>query len=222
MFEIIFKIKLRKLYLNSIFIITFILVSCSNVRDKSVYSCGMHSKQKIKLEIFDDVPFVNVKIDGVKFNMILDTGSDATVLFEKSIKKNPDHKFSIKNNLIMNSDITINQDIYEATPISIISESITSYSGMEFDGLIGRSLFKIFSIDIDFPLKYLTLWQENDCTAGQIAQAFSGYLLDRPQVFEGDHRPYISVEVDEQRLVGLIDTGAPYTVMEKASARKFF
>ncbi len=114
--------------------------------------------------------------------------------------------------------------------------ALTSLSATPIDGMLGNDILGRYDIDIDLPHHVMALYKPRDCSTGGPPWATGSTLVARPRqaprdtrplatvddlgFLSGEHRPYLTVGVNGQDLLALLDTGATSIVIDRKAAAK--
>ncbi|UUC45016.1 PDZ domain-containing protein [Flavobacterium cerinum] len=170
----------------------------------------------------DNLIIIPVEINNAKLNMLLDSGSEPSLIFSfpqndtiqlyntKKIRISglgseevAEGLLSQKNRLSVSEYVDTNFEI-----LVILDEKLnfSSRIGIPVNGILGYSFFRNHLVEIDYQKKKITLYKNNDLLKKRRIKSFTAIPLD---IVNG--RPYINVNarLDEKefQLKLLMDTG---------------
>lgn len=170
----------------------------------------------------DNLIIIQVEINNAKLNMLLDSGSEPSLIFSfpqndtlqlyntKKIRISglgseevAEGLLSQKNKLNVNNYIDTNFEI-----LVILDEKLnfSSRIGIPVNGILGYSFFRNHLVEINYEKKKITLYKNNALLQKRRLKSFTSIPLD---IVNG--RPYVNVDAKldgkELRLKLLMDTG---------------
>ena len=158
----------------------------------------------IPFELTHNLIIVNVKINNVKLNMLLDTGSDKNLLF--SFPENDSIIFyetrKVKINGLGNGEsleayvsnnnhmevIGYSDDKFQILLITDQNISLVNKLGLPINGIIGSSFFKDYLVEINYQKKKIYLYKDSK----KILTKKAAKYIEKDVIIVGD-KPYFDV-----------------------------
>jgi predicted aspartyl protease len=174
-------------------------------------------------------PIVKVFADNAAVLLLLDTGSEATVLTPAAAQRIGAHyprvglgrqmhgitgdipagELELRNLTI--GGIEVPRRRVRVGPIEIVN----ALSGL-LDGLLGADILRSFDIDLDLPGRRMTLYQGQSCAAASPAwsQPYARIAASRSP----SNRLFFPVQLDGRAISALFDSGAQFSVLSTRTA----
>ena len=162
------------IFRKPLLLIAFLLLSTSVFAQTGFYLLGNKKRSRIRFELVNNLPVVQVEINGAPLSFILDTGVKASVLFSleavDSIQLNNsspvklrglgagDHIEALRslgNTVKLGNAIDVNHLLF------IIFDSNLNFSprmGIPIHGILGNDFFENFIVKIDYAREMITLY----------------------------------------------------------------
>ena len=202
----------------------FFIVISINVFSQSKWN-SKKSKIVIPFELTHNLIIVDAEINDVKLNMLLDTGSDKSILFSfpendtiefydtKKIKINGlGNGESLEAFVSNNNKFKVKEYVDDKFQILLITDqniNLVNKLGVPINGIIGSTFFKDFLVEINYQKKKIILHKDNNKSILKLSNRY--VKKDIEIVYE---KPYINVvsNLNEQDGVQrefklLVDTG---------------
>jgi predicted aspartyl protease len=193
-------------------------------------SCGIRPQAEIPLRVVDNIPLVDVRLNGAPATMVLDTGAERTVLTEAAARRvglqfDPRNiqrgagaggvvtSFAARVRRMELAGLSIPDHPVLATP-----HSLGSVGGTPVDGLLPALVLSAFDVDLDLPGRKITLYAGTVC-GDTIIPPWSEPFISLPADFSRPPRVNLRVRAGDQELRALLDTGAQaITITARAAA----
>lgn len=207
------------------FSLKFIILFCfTTIAQEGIIWNSKSDKIKIPFELSHNLIIVDVVMNNVKMKMILDSGSDESILF--SIPNND--SISLKETELVKIKGVGKNDLIEAykasknsleigklrdfnfTIIIVPNQEIdiVNITGIPINGVLGASFFKPFLIEIDYDSKIIFLHKNNSEKLEKIKK--NKNFSSVPITLEND-KPYMQIPIkldhDFKKFKLLVDTG---------------
>lgn len=207
------------------------LAACSSVVPDSPEACKFDkvTELPVRIDRFRH-PTVTVEIDGQPLNLLLDTGSNSTIIFESALDRTglrKDLRYhgvasgaggltaldAVRADVLKLGDITLRDEILAVAPFNL-----TQPGGDAIDGLLGFSTIGKYDIDLDLPHHRMTLYRARFCPNGRPPWDDAGRLVQRASTAPFDGRPYAPIAINGHTQLGLLDTGATSMFIARPAA----
>ena len=193
-------------------------------------SCGIRPQAEIPLRVVDNIPLVEVRMNGAPATMVLDTGAERTVLTESAARRvglefDPRNiqrgagaggvvtSFAARVRRMELAGLSIPDHPVLATP-----HALGSVAGTPIDGLLPALVLSAFDVDLDLPGRKVTLYGGTVCGDTPIPP-WSEPSISLPADFSRPPRVNLRVRAGGQELRALLDTGAQaITITARAAA----
>jgi predicted aspartyl protease len=191
--------------------------------------CGTIRLGETAVAMLSNQPIVKVFADNAAVLLLLDTGSEATVLTPAAAQRIgaqyprvglgrqmhgitgdiPAGKLELRNLTI--GGIEVPRRRVRVGPIEIVN----ALSGL-LDGLLGSDILRSFDIDLDLPGRRMTLYQGQSCAAASPAwpQPYARIAAGRSP----SNRLFFPVQLDGRAISALFDSGAQFSVLSTRTA----
>jgi hypothetical protein len=181
-------------------------------------------KAELRVHFAGNQPLVRVKINGRDVLMLLDTGSDRSILNEAaaarlhvSVDASSEYGVGVAGVAEQHPGRADSAELAPGLPLSgRFKVGGRPLPGQEaIVGLIGRDVLGDYDVDLDFPNDRVVLYQGRNCPSIRPDLASETEELPRPQRTNSGASPgiMISVDLDGVAQVALIDTGATSSVI---------
>ncbi len=178
----------------------------------------------------DRTPVVTIMLDGHPERMIVDTGSNISLITSQTYAAlegpNPVNVHAVSTgvggtfgmDLIVSENMSVGAAQVREKDFYVNDFGVPSQNGKPLaDGLIGNDLLRSFDIGFDLPDHKLSLYIPQSCTTGT---PWPGDYAVTPFSLAQNHSPTIPYVINGQSLSAVIDSGAYSTfVMQKALTR---
>ena len=204
-----------------------LLIACESPVGRN---CGIRPQAEIPLRVVDNIPLVDVRLNGAPATMVLDTGAERTVLTESAARRvglefDPRNiqrgagaggvvtSFAARVRRMELAGLSIPDHPVLATP-----HSLGSVGGTPIDGLLPALVLSAFDVDLDLPGRKITLYAGTVC-GDTIIPPWSEPFISLPADFSRPPRVNLRVRAGGQELRALLDTGAQgITITARAAA----
>lgn len=199
-------------------LLLLLLSACAgNPRD----SCRLEQVADVPLQVFGNVPVLPLEINGRRAWLVLDTGSDRTVLTRAAAAR---------------VGVPAGEGVQRVgaaggrAELGVAVMDTLSLSGMELhavralladaprpplDGVLGLDVLVGFEVELDLPHRHAVFYRARTCLDAR--PAWAGVPLAAQQQAGSGH-VFVPVELDGQPLRGLLDTGASRTTLSVQAA----
>ena len=206
------------------------VLACTLAACSSADTCKMVRATDLPIDIEDGHLVTNVEINGRPGRMMLDTGSDTTVLSARAVTRlglpapyltggtvsgiGGSREFSVMNTAKFKLGEMHGRDLAFGV---IDSRNMLDLESL--DGIVGMDLLSQAELDIDLPGHKMILYRVVEgCTRPTAALDPPLYMLPMTQTAE-EARVTIHVTIGGRRLLALLDTGAPKSIIFRGAAR---
>lgn len=202
--------------------LTLLFFICSSIFSQSKW---MSKKDKIIIpfELTHNLIIIEAEINNIKLNMLVDTGSDKSILFSfpenDSIKLFDSRKIKINGLgngehieaiLSSNNKFKVKEyqdDNFEILVITDQDISLVNKLGIPINGIIGATFFEDYLVEINYKKKKIILYQNSEITISKKAKKHSKKQIDLI-----GKKPYIDIlsTINGKKDISiklLIDTG---------------
>lgn len=187
-------------------------------------SCVLQRVAELPLRVIGTVPLVTADINGRPANLVLDTGSDTTMLNRSAAGRlgvSWDERLPISlgaaggaahaaaatlPSLALNGAVTSNVRIL-----------VGQAPAAPLDGVLGINVLIGYEIDLDVPHRRAVLYRARPCPAA--LPAWTAPFTRLPVQQQRSGHLFVPGELDGQPIFGMLDTGASYTTVGLAVAR---
>ncbi len=185
--------------------------------------CSLEKIAELPVDFSHNVPLVTVQINGKPARMIIDTGSDGTVVTQRAaarlgVAAGPDTRklggaggpatvaVARADSIAIGSGVEKNERV-----------AIADMPNLGADGLIGIDVLVAYELDLDVPNRRATFYRARACA--DALPAFPGPIIRLPtqQQARSGHI-FVSVSVDGEPLRGMLDSGASTSTLSLQSA----
>lgn len=193
-------------------------------------SCGIRPQAEIPLRVQDNIPLVEVRLNGAPATLVLDTGAERTVLTDAAARRvglefdarniqrgagagGAVASFAARVRRMELAGLSIPDHPVLATP-----HSLGSVAGTPIDGLLPALVLSAFDVDLDLPGRKVTLYAGTVCGDTRIPD-WQQAAISLPADFSRPPRVNLRVRAGGAELVALLDTGAQgITITGRAAA----
>ncbi len=200
-----------------------LLMSLSACASGPEPGCSLEKVAELPIDFTHKVPVVTVQINGKPARMIIDTGSDGTVLTQRAAARLGVAAGADTRKLggaggpatvaVARADsIAIGGGVQQNERVSI-----ADMPNLGADGLIGIDVLVDYELDLDIPNRRATFYRARACA--EALPAFPGQIIRLPtqQQARSGHI-FVSVTVDGEPLRGMLDSGASTSTLSLQSA----
>jgi predicted aspartyl protease len=207
-----------------------VLFSASSIGDARSQACKAEKIAMLPLTYLNSFMAVTVRIEGKEVMMGVDTGAQTLVTPETAKRFQLVHDdnrrtrsfgttavISVSNVLLRNFEFAGKR--YENKSVIEIALPVTSILGKPeaaIGGLIGADLLSEYDIDLNFPGKSMTLYKVSGCE--KVPLPWSEPYTSIAVTINRHHSILLPVEVNGEKLSGLLDTGANGFAITKQGA----
>ncbi|MGD0430106.1 MAG: retroviral-like aspartic protease family protein [Acetobacteraceae bacterium] len=184
-------------------------------------NCDLVVVTRIPLEVHNRLLLVPAGIDGKWITLLVDSGSERTVLSEEVVNRlglERDQK-TVTRSLGVGGTYVANDAIIPGLVLGGVRFPITRISvgqlqfgpGLVADGLLGSDVLLAFDLDLDVPRRTLTLYRPRQCP--DVEPPWDEPFARVPGVTALRDRLLIPIELDGVDGMGILDTGAQATTI---------
>ena len=169
-----------------------------------------------------NVPVVAVEINGKSAQLVLDTGSDATVLTRVAARRLGVAEGAAKpvggaGGPTLVGTARLEDLVVGGVRIKPLPALLADAPMPPVDGLLGISVLVEFEVELDVPHGRVALYRARPCATA--APDWPGRVIRLPvQQQAGSGHLFVSVAVDGQPLRGMLDSGASVSTLSLQSA----
>lgn len=192
-------------------------------------ACGIRPQAEIPLRMVDNIPLVEVRLNGAPATLVLDSGAERTVLTEAAARRvglefDPRNiqrgagaggivsSFAARVRRMELAGLSIPDHPVLATP-----HPLGSVGGTPIDGLLPALVLSAFDVDLDMPGRKVTLYGGTVCGDTAIPP-WSEPSVSLPADFSSPPRVHLRVRAGGTELRALLDTGAQGITMTTRAA----
>ena len=187
-------------------------------------SCALQRVAELPLRVEGNVPLVTADINGRPATLVLDTGSDVTVLNRRAAER-------LGVSWTERAPVAIggpggSASAFAATLPSLslrgaatpdVHVLIAPAPAPPLDGVLGINVLIGYELDLDVPQRRAVLYRARPCPAA--LPPWTGPFTRLPVQQQRSGHLFVSGELDGQPVFGMLDTGASYTTVGLAPAR---
>lgn len=187
-------------------------------------SCALQRVADVPLQVVGNVPLVTADINGRPASLVLDTGSDVTLLNRAAAARLGvawDERTSVAVGGAGGASHAFATTLPGLTLGSATTRNVRTLIARApappLDGVLGINVLVGYELDLDVPRRRLGLYRARPCPAALPPWTAPYTRLPTRQKLSG--HLYVPGELDGQPVFGLLDTGASHTTVGLASAR---
>ncbi len=204
------------------FFILFISFSASLLAQTGFFINGNKKKDRIPFRLVNNLPIIEVEVNGTPLSFILDTGVKSTILFSleeaDSVQLRNTSPIllqglgaggSVEALKSLNNKLVINNVIDESHSVYIIFDNTLNFSprmGIPIHGILGNEFFQNFIVKINYSSQLITVYNSKEYSWKACKKC-----EDLPLNFVGS-KPYISLqtvsEYKQEAVTLLVDSGS--------------
>ncbi len=187
-------------------------------------SCALQQVADLPLEVAFNVPLVTADINGRPASLVLDTGSDTTVL-NRAAAERLGVSWDGRAPVTLGGAGGKARAFATTVPILSLGEAtipkvrvlVAQTPAPPIDGVLGTNVLIGFELDLDVPNRRLVLYRARPCPAA--LPPWTAPFTRLPVQQQGSGHLFVPGELDGQPVRGMLDTGASNTTVGLASAR---
>lgn len=187
-------------------------------------SCALQRVAELPLQVLGTVPLVTADINGRPANLVLDTGSDLTVL-NRAAAERLGVAWDERSPVAIGGAGGAARVFATTVPSLGLNGAITSNVRVllaqapppPLDGVLGINVLIAYELDLDVPHRRLVLYRARPCPAA--LPPWTAPFTRLPVQQQRSGHLFVPGELDGQPVFGLLDTGASYTTVGLAAAR---
>jgi predicted aspartyl protease len=191
-------------------------------------ACGPLFVGELPVALIHNVPLVEVSIDGSQAILVLDTGSQRTVLTPSAaarlglpLAEGRRRRFYGLSGSIDSRDVAVRQFsaggvALRRAEIVVAPITVAHLDNLVPDGVLGADTLTRFDLDLDLPDRRLILYRRQSCP--QAVPAWSPPYVRVAAAVANGGQPVIPVVLDGRRLPAIVDTGAQRSVVGAEAA----
>ncbi len=204
--------------MRAILVLLLLLSACAGTP-----ACPLETVADLPLEMIHSVPVVTAEINGRPASLILDTGSDATVLTRAAARRLGVAEGAETRTVGAAGGRTpvgagrldsLALGTFRATGRRVL---LADSPRPPLDGVLGIDTLVEFELDLDVPRRRATFYRARRCLDARPGWAGASIRLPVRQQ-PGSGHLFVPVEVDGERMSGLLDTGASSTALSLQAA----
>jgi len=187
-------------------------------------SCVLQRIAELPLRVIGTVPLVTADINGRPANLVLDTGSDTTMLNRAAAERlgvSWDERLPIAlggaGGAARAFSATLPSLALNGPATSNVRILVGQAPASPLDGVLGINVLIGYEIDLDVPHRRAVLYRARPCPAA--LPAWTKPFIRLPVQQQRSGHLFVPGELDGQPIFGLLDTGASYTTVGLAVAR---
>jgi len=189
-----------------------------------VGSCALQRVAELPLQVLGTVPLVRADINGRPANLVLDTGSDLTVL-NRAAAERLGVAWDERSPVAIGGAGGAARVFATTVPSLGLNGAMTSNVRVllaqapspPLDGVLGINVLIGYELDLDAPHRRLVLYRARPCPAA--LPPWTAPFTRLPVQQQRSGHLFVPGELDGQPVFGLLDTGASYTTVGLAAAR---
>ncbi len=187
-------------------------------------SCALQQVTELPLQAFGTVPLVTADINGRPASLVLDTGSDLTML-SRAAAGRLGVAWDERSPVAIGGAGGAAQAFATTVPSLALRGAATSSVRVlvaqalppPIEGVLGINVLIGYELDLDVPHRRLVLYRARPCPAA--LPPWSAPFARLPTQQQRSGHLFVSGELDGQPVFGLLDTGASNTTVGLAAAR---
>ena len=185
-------------------------------------SCQLEKLAELPLRMEANVPVLTVEINGRPATMVLDTGSDSTVLTRIAARRlgvaEGGEAYSVTGAGGHEPVLLARIDRLRlgAVQVDQLRTLLADAPGPPIDGLLGLDVLVSYELDLDVPQGRAALYRARQCT--QIRPDWAGAFEQLPAQQARSGHLFVPVQVDGEPLRAMLDTGASVSTLSLQSA----
>lgn len=173
--------------------------------------------------MIDNVPVLTVEINGRPAALVIDTGSNTTVLTRTAARRLGVGEGTVTKEIrgtggIMSAG-TARLDTMAIGPIALMRLPVllADNPAPPIDGLLGIDVMIDYEVELDIPHGRVAFYRGRPCAVAR--PDWGGRIVSLPvQQQAGSGHLFVSMEVDGQPLRGMLDSGASHSTLSLQSA----
>jgi predicted aspartyl protease len=206
------------------------LAACGGPPAGSVEACAFVRQASFAIHVEQNRALVDVQLDGKPATLMLDSGSNATLLTraaEDRLKLPMEYSKVERIDGVGGSSFghPVHADIFSVGELKLSDRTlpvggfeIVGRGGITPDGFLGTDVIGGYDIDLDLPGQRVTLYRARDCPNGAPPWSFPSTRLAAPPTAPGLGYAFISAIVNGHPLLGFLDSGADVTTIDRTAA----
>ena len=196
------------------------LAACAGAADQA---CQLEKRAELSLRVVNNVPVLSVEINGRPASLVLDTGSNTTVLTRTAARR-----LGVAEGVVTKeirgaggalSVGTAQLDTMTIGPIALTRTPVllADNPGPPLDGLLGIDVMIDYEVELDIPRHRAAFYRARPCPAAR--PDWAGRIVSLPvQQQAGSGHLFVPTEIDGQPLRGMLDSGASHSTLSLQSA----
>lgn len=225
--------NMKKTLIFCFFSLFILLHSAASNDVQAQTSCDYKKLGQASLKDVGGFLLVTVSINGHPFNMVVDTGSEGSLIFPEEAKLlnlpiDPNRQTVVQGprggqELVKNVFIR-QMKLGQLTigPLSVPLGNLPTYPKLDIPviGLIGGDILSHFDLDFNIKAGILSFWHIESYSMLCHVPPFWGDEMQSVALEMIGHRPFVTVKVDGKPLVALLDSGARSRIVSFETAIK--
>ena len=202
-----------------LFLVLLLLSACGGTPD----SCRLETLATLPVRQLGNVPVVTAEINGRPATLVLDTGSDATVLNRTAARRlgvaetGPARSVGAAGGIARVSPARLDSLTLGGFAAGPVRAALADAPAPPLDGVLGLNVLNAFELDLDVPGGQATFYKARLCAG--VRPGWSLPTVQLPaQMVAGSGHLFVSAAVDGEPLRGMLDTGASITTLSVQAA----
>ncbi len=201
-------------------LVLLFLSACASGADQA---CRLQKLAEVPVRIVDNVPVLAVQINGRPASLVLDTGSDHTVLNRIAARRLGVPETAAAREIRgAGGAVSVGSGRMDVMGIGDLNLArvpvlLADNPRPPLDGLLGIDVLVDFEVELDVPRRRAAFYRARSCPAAR--PDWTGRIVSLPvQQQAGTGHFFVSMEVDGQPLRGMLDSGASRSTLSLQSA----
>jgi predicted aspartyl protease len=185
--------------------------------------CQLEALATLPVRLEGRVPVVTAEINGRPATLVIDTGSDATLLNEQAAQRlGVVGGGAVRDVRGAGGAASVRQgriDSLALGPIRLqaLRALLTQAPGPPYDGILGLDVLNAYELDLDVPQGRATLYRARPCATA--APGWTGPTVRLPtQMQANSGHLFVPVTIDGEPLRGMLDSGASVSALSIQAA----
>ncbi len=206
------------------------LAACGGPGAGSVAACAFVQQASFPIRVVQNRALVDVQLDGKAATLILDSGSNATLVTQAAQER---LQLPIEYSKVERIDgvggssfghpvraetFTVGELKLPERSVPVGGFGIAGRGGITPDGFLGTDVIGGYDVDLDLPGQRVTLYRARNCPDGAPPWSFPSTRLAAPAGAPGLGYAFISALVNGHKLLGFLDSGADVTTIDHGAA----
>ena len=196
------------------------LSACAGGADQA---CRLDKRAELPMRVINNLPVLTVEINGRPASLVLDTGSNTSVLTRAAARRlGVAEGTAIKEIRGAGGAVSAGTAVLDAMAIGPIALRripilLADDPAPPIDGLLGIDVMVDYELELDIPRRRAAFYRARPCAIAR--PDWTGRIVSLPvQQQAGSGHLFVSMEVDGQPLRGMLDSGASHSTLSLQSA----